>query len=163
MTQPAGWYADPSGLPAQRWWDGRQWTDHIQPGGTPTPPPNGYFPPIPPSGPAAPGPHTVVPDNNPPLYVTQHAGPPVARPFTLTSPSPGAPTGPSTMHPVDAVPGRLGFTTPPRPAPDTPGAPDASDASDASRKSVIWRAAGPVALAVIAALILALTAFLLLR
>lgn len=28
---PAGWYADPSGQPAQRWWDGAQWTEHTQP------------------------------------------------------------------------------------------------------------------------------------
>jgi len=27
-TQP-GWYADPSGLPRQRWWDGAQWTEHL--------------------------------------------------------------------------------------------------------------------------------------
>lgn len=28
---PAGWYRDPSGLPAQqRWWDGRGWTDHLR-------------------------------------------------------------------------------------------------------------------------------------
>ena len=26
---PAGWYADPSGSPAVRWWDGTQWTDHV--------------------------------------------------------------------------------------------------------------------------------------
>ncbi len=24
---PAGWFADPSGRPGQRWWDGRGWTD----------------------------------------------------------------------------------------------------------------------------------------
>ncbi|NMO53674.1 DUF2510 domain-containing protein [Actinoplanes sp. TBRC 11911] len=28
---PAGWYADPSGQPAQRWWDGQAWTAHVQP------------------------------------------------------------------------------------------------------------------------------------
>ena len=28
---PAGWYGDPSGLPEQRWWDGRQWTDLLRP------------------------------------------------------------------------------------------------------------------------------------
>jgi uncharacterized protein DUF2510 len=28
---PADWYADPSGLPDQRWWDGRQWTDLLRP------------------------------------------------------------------------------------------------------------------------------------
>lgn len=25
---PPGWYADPSGAPGQRYWDGRQWTQH---------------------------------------------------------------------------------------------------------------------------------------
>ena len=31
MTSPQpGWYADPSGAPGQRWWDGRQWTEHTQ-------------------------------------------------------------------------------------------------------------------------------------
>ena len=25
---PAGWYADPSGEPGLRWWDGSQWTEH---------------------------------------------------------------------------------------------------------------------------------------
>ena len=27
-TQP-GWYADPSGAPRQRWWDGANWTEHL--------------------------------------------------------------------------------------------------------------------------------------
>jgi Protein of unknown function (DUF2510) len=28
---PAGWYPDPSGAPQQRYWDGRNWTAHLQP------------------------------------------------------------------------------------------------------------------------------------
>lgn len=24
-----GWYADPAGLPQQRWWDGDRWTEHL--------------------------------------------------------------------------------------------------------------------------------------
>jgi Protein of unknown function (DUF2510) len=28
-TQQAGWYADPWGQAAQRWWDGQQWTPHV--------------------------------------------------------------------------------------------------------------------------------------
>jgi len=32
MTQatPPGWYAESTGSPVQRWWDGRQWTEHTQ-------------------------------------------------------------------------------------------------------------------------------------
>jgi hypothetical protein len=33
-----GWYPDPQGLPAQRWWDGTAWTEHSAPVG-------GYAPP----------------------------------------------------------------------------------------------------------------------
>ncbi|MEU4158255.1 DUF2510 domain-containing protein [Actinoplanes sp. NPDC026670] len=158
MTQPAGWYADPSGLPAQRWWDGRQWTDHVQPGGTPTPPPNGYFPPVPPSGPAAPGAHTVAPDNpeQAPLYATQpagfqHGGLPTlseSRP-AAPPPHPEVPTAPYSMPPVDAVAERLGFASPaPAPRPAAPAG---------------WRRmAGPVALALVAAIVLALVTFILL-
>ena len=28
---PAGWYPDPHGAPAVRWWDGTQWTEHHAP------------------------------------------------------------------------------------------------------------------------------------
>ncbi len=30
---PPGWYDDPWGSPAKRWWDGSQWTGHVQAGG----------------------------------------------------------------------------------------------------------------------------------
>ena len=30
QSTPAGWHADPSGAPQQRWWDGTRWTEHTQ-------------------------------------------------------------------------------------------------------------------------------------
>ncbi|GAA2877878.1 hypothetical protein Acy02nite_61890 [Actinoplanes cyaneus] len=78
-AQPAGWYADPSGLPATRWWDGQQWTDHLQPGAAVLPPTaglGGYFPQVAPSGPLVPGAHTVVPSDpeSAPLFATRSTG-----------------------------------------------------------------------------------------
>ena len=43
----AGWYDDPNGLPAQRWWDGEHWTSDVRPEGSP-PAPSGAYPPAPP-------------------------------------------------------------------------------------------------------------------
>lgn len=40
---PPGWYADPHGGPNQRYWDGTQWTDHVQ---ADAPPPPGSAPPV---------------------------------------------------------------------------------------------------------------------
>jgi uncharacterized protein YxjI len=48
MTQssppaPPGWYPDPAGSAAARWWDGQGWTQHIQhPAPAPTPAPQQY-------------------------------------------------------------------------------------------------------------------------
>ena len=46
-TPPPGWYPDPSGAQAQRYWDGRQWTASMQPpqqyGTGEMPPPNPTF------------------------------------------------------------------------------------------------------------------------
>jgi hypothetical protein len=41
----AGWYPDPNGLPAQRWWDGTAWTEHSAPfaAAFPPPPPPGRY------------------------------------------------------------------------------------------------------------------------
>ena len=30
-AQPQGWYPDPGGLQALRWWDGTRWSPHAQP------------------------------------------------------------------------------------------------------------------------------------
>lgn len=51
---PAAWYADPSGQPCLRWWDGAQWTSAavaFPPPGAPAPPPPNTWaaPPKPPS------------------------------------------------------------------------------------------------------------------
>ncbi|MHB8218775.1 MAG: DUF2510 domain-containing protein [Acidimicrobiales bacterium] len=29
---PAGWYSDPGGGPLRRWWDGRGWSEYLEPG-----------------------------------------------------------------------------------------------------------------------------------
>ncbi len=34
VRQPAGWYDDPTGKWDQRWWDGTDWTNHVQRNGT---------------------------------------------------------------------------------------------------------------------------------
>lgn len=41
QAAPPGWYADPheSGGVQQRWWDGSRWTEHVQAGTPPAPPP----------------------------------------------------------------------------------------------------------------------------
>jgi hypothetical protein len=44
MTTP-GWYPDGQGN--TRWWDGRQWTQQIQPSQASPPPPPPYVPPLP--------------------------------------------------------------------------------------------------------------------
>ncbi len=41
-TTPAGWYADPAGSGGKRWWDGVQWTTHMQ-AAAPPPPPQPQF------------------------------------------------------------------------------------------------------------------------
>ncbi|MEV0900858.1 DUF2510 domain-containing protein [Actinoplanes sp. NPDC049802] len=159
MSQPAGWYADPSGLPAQRWWDGGKWTDHVQPGGTPTPPPNGFFPPVPPTGPPAPGPHTPAPADpeDAPLYAArpasaQQGGLPLlseSRPAS-PAPHPEVPAAPYAMQPVDAVPERRAYV------PRTPEPQAATSGPEHLRVALA------AALAVVTAIVLALAAYLLL-
>ena len=70
MTQQAGWYPDPWGQAAQRWWDGQQWTSHV-------------------SGPTAPG--AVAP----PAAPTTGAGAPQG-PWTAGPAGPQGPGGTST-------------------------------------------------------------------
>jgi len=33
---PAGWYADPLGIPQLRWWNGEGWTEHVAAAAQPT-------------------------------------------------------------------------------------------------------------------------------
>lgn len=50
MTQPAGWYPDPWQQALTRWWDGAQWTGHVQtpgPGAERQPPARWQAPPAP--------------------------------------------------------------------------------------------------------------------
>ena len=42
VQAPAGWYADPSGFPQWRYWDGAQWTEYVAPVQQPTPPASKY-------------------------------------------------------------------------------------------------------------------------
>ncbi|GLY06786.1 DUF2510 domain-containing protein [Actinoplanes sp. NBRC 101535] len=170
-AQPAGWYADPHGLPAQRWWDGHRWTEHVQPGGTPIPPVTGFFPPMAPRGRAAPGPHTVAPTDPeqaeifaarqqimpgsvPP--VSPPAGPFLrpAGPENAGDPAEAMPTAEVPpmyrMPPVDAAPAL------PRPAVSPSGTPSAGEAPGPRRwrlSPILLATLGVVALAVIAYLV----------
>ncbi|WP_254924359.1 MULTISPECIES: DUF2510 domain-containing protein [unclassified Rhodococcus (in: high G+C Gram-positive bacteria)] len=38
VTTPPGWYGDPGNPGFVRWFDGSQWTQHVQPSVPPTPP-----------------------------------------------------------------------------------------------------------------------------
>jgi hypothetical protein len=38
-STPPGWYPDPAGSSAQRWWDGSTWTEHLDTSTTPAPTP----------------------------------------------------------------------------------------------------------------------------
>ncbi|MBB2946847.1 hypothetical protein FB565_006615 [Actinoplanes lutulentus] len=120
---PAGWYADPHGLPALRWWDGQEWTSHIQPGATATPP---VIPAAAPSGTPVPGAHTIGPQSagsgpapsglGGGLDLTGWGQGELRAP-SITAPSVAAqqafaPPSGYPMQPVDAVSAQLGFVTP---------------------------------------------------
>jgi hypothetical protein len=139
---PAGWYADPSGLPALRWWDGQEWTSHVQPGAPATPPTTisaGWRggPATKPIGEPAPGPHTAETAGGE-LFAPASAeitAPSVTTPAAPLPASPGYGPGSAFMsQPVDAVSSQLGYTTPLPGA--TPVAPS-SAASAASRRTVM--------------------------
>lgn len=52
MGVPAGWYPEPDGSGGQRYFDGRDWTEHRAPQPAPWPPPIGAYPGYAPWGPA---------------------------------------------------------------------------------------------------------------
>ncbi|MEV6302831.1 DUF2510 domain-containing protein [Actinoplanes sp. NPDC051861] len=119
---PAGWYADPSGLPALRWWDGREWTSHVQPGAPAVPPTTisaGWRggPATKPVGDPSPGPHT-------PVLPTDDMYAPTAPPAAVAEGAAQPAYSPSTAfltQPVDSVSEQLGYASP-APIPVSPAA-----------------------------------------
>ncbi|AEV83239.1 Protein piccolo [Actinoplanes sp. SE50] len=106
-AQPAGWYADPSGLPATRWWDGQQWTDHLQPGPAVLPPTaglGGYYPAAAPSGPLVPGAHTVAPPDPEAAAIFAHSAASAGAAFPAARPvAPGPAGGALPAPPAELV------------------------------------------------------------
>ncbi|WP_328469394.1 DUF2510 domain-containing protein [Actinoplanes sp. NBC_00393] len=116
---PAGWYADPSGLPALRWWDGQEWTSHVQPGAPAAPPTTisaGWRggPATKPIGEPVPGPHTGEAAGGE-LFAPASAEITAPSITTPAAPLPAASPGYGSAflsQPVDAVSEQLGYTTP---------------------------------------------------
>src|SRR6185369_6144764 len=116
MSQGApvpGWYADPSGAPGLRWWDGAQWTAHTQPG-APTPPPA----PQPPAQfqPQAPAQFQPPPQAQPPAQFQPQAPLPQQGQF----PQQAAPATPQPGPGINYVKPQA---APPAPVPPQPGLP----------------------------------------
>lgn len=93
MSTPAGWYDDGQG--SQRWWDGTQWTEHVQPPAQ-APVAETAASAAPSSGEAAPVEPTVTPAYDP---AATPAYDPAAPPYQATQPyapvATGAPPAPS--------------------------------------------------------------------
>ena len=116
---PAGWYADPSGLPALRWWDGREWTSHVQPGAPATPPTTisaGWRggPATKPVGEPTPGPHTTAD-----FYAPTAPSAAPAEGAALPAAPAYSPSTSFLAQPVDSVSEQLGYTSP-APIPASP-------------------------------------------
>jgi hypothetical protein len=89
QATPAGWYADPAGSPQLRWWDGTQWTDHLQaPAHTP-------------AAPAAPGNQQTPAGQQAPAY-GQYSSTPNAPAYQPQAPAYNAPAYSTT--PIPSVP-----------------------------------------------------------
>ncbi|MFC7529875.1 DUF2510 domain-containing protein [Actinoplanes sp. GCM10030250] len=111
---PPGWYADPSGLPASRWWDGQEWTSHVQPGATARPPTTisaGWRggPATKPVGEPLPGAHTV---EAPGDQFAPTAPPSATLGATQSASSGYAQSTTFLAQPMDAVSAQLGYTSP---------------------------------------------------
>lgn len=127
MSTPAGWYDDGKG--SRRWWDGSQWTEHVQP----------------PAASVAPAEPTATADAVPGT-ADDVAAPAttddVAHAPSVQAPAPAAPAH-SATSPYQAAPGY----------PPGPGYPPASDYPPAparsSRKWVLWVVIGVVALMIV--------------
>lgn len=138
---PAGWYADPSGLPALRWWDGREWTSHVQPGVPATPPTTisaGWRGGLAtkPEGDPVPGPHTAEPSSGE-LFAPHSAEITAPSVTTPATPLPASPRyAASLTQPVDAVSEQLGYSAP-APVPAVPAPLAAPDSPTADRRAVV--------------------------
>lgn len=133
---PAGWYADPSGLPALRWWDGQEWTSHVQPGAVGAPPTTisaGWRggPATKPVGEPLPGAHTV----ESPTDLFAPTVPAAAEQGAAQPTGPGPAPSTTLTQPVDAVSQQLGYASP---APITP----APAAEPSARRAVLVGAIG---------------------
>lgn len=92
MTVSQGWYEDPGDRNQLRWWDGRQWTAHVQPKSPPSPLPTSQVADPEPSPPVSVAPAVL------PASGSVHGSPPASPPgvevgFVPVDGSAGAPTG----------------------------------------------------------------------
>jgi len=88
----AGWYSDPAGGDGTRWWDGKGWTDHVQPGSSAS-----TITPAAGPGPGpGPGPDGGAPGSEVPWWAQTNDG---AAPSWWSDAPPVAPTGPPAGMP----------------------------------------------------------------
>lgn len=95
MPEP-GWYDDPTGESAQRWWDGERWTEHVSAPSTPQAP-QAPTPPAP--TPAAPVPPAPAPPPGPSGSATMAGSLPPAAP-SFPSAAPAASSGGGSKAPL---------------------------------------------------------------
>jgi hypothetical protein len=146
---PAGWYPDPDGSGAQRYWDGSAWTQHLSPDAPPTPEPS--EPPAAAEFPVSEQPTLVVPTRpaSSEERVGAHRAP---EPESEFEPEPSAqPTAPvSQLTPPPGQPG------PPPTIESTYGQPTPGD----NRKLIVWFSAACAALLAVLVLVVVYAMFL---